>query len=143
MQVLRAMSAEAKLGVLALLTALALVSPLFTGYTSQTDAYPYRARVVIHNDTGAAIHYILKWGPSGEWKPAVVNNGMFQWHSYKLDPDDRAPAPYIRFHDAVGDYAEYKLKSGEFGTGPRGQIDNSTHHGFAFGSQIRLDLYEK
>ncbi len=44
MQILRAMSAEAKLGVLALLTALALVSPSITGHTSQTIVNPYKAK---------------------------------------------------------------------------------------------------
>ena len=73
MQILRAMSAEAKLGVLALLTALALLSPSITGHTSQTIVNPYNARVVIHNDTGVAIHYTVKWGPSGEWKTITVN----------------------------------------------------------------------
>ena len=52
MRILRALSAEAELGVLALLTALALVSPSITGHTSQTVVNPYKARVVIHNDTG-------------------------------------------------------------------------------------------
>ena len=131
MKILRAMSAEAKLGALALLTALALVSPSITGHTSQTIVNPYKARVVIHNDSAVAIHYMLKWGPSGEWKTITVNNGMFHWHAYKLDPDDRAPAPYIRFHNAAGGYAEYKLKFGKFGSGPRGEIDNSTHYEFA------------
>ena len=59
MKILRAMSAEAKLGALALLTALALVSPSITGHTSQTIVNPYKARVVIHNDSGVAIHYML------------------------------------------------------------------------------------
>ena len=143
MKILRAMSAEAKLGALALLTALALVSPSITGHTSQTIVNPYKARVVIHNDSGVAIHYMLKWGPSGEWKTITVNNSMFHWHTYKLDPDDRAPAPYIRFHNAVGGYAEYKLKFGKFGSGPHGEIDNSTHYEFAFDGGSRLDLYKK
>jgi hypothetical protein len=143
MQILRAMSAEAKLGVLALLTALALVSPSITGHTSQTIVNPYKARVAIHNDTGVALHYMLKWGPSGEWKTITVSNGTFHWHAYKLDPDDRAPAPYIRFHNAVGGYTEYKLEFGQFGNGPRGEIDNSTHYEFAFERGSRLDLYKK
>ena len=116
MQILRAMSAEAKLGVLALLTALALVSPSITGHTSQTIVNPYKARVAIHNDTGVALHYMLKWGPSGDWKTITVSNGTFHWHAYKLDPDDRAPAPYIRFHNAVGGYTEYKLNLGNSAT---------------------------
>jgi len=143
MQILRAMSAEAKLGVLALLTALALVSPSITGHTSQTIVNPYKARVAIHNDTGVALHYMLKWGPSGEWKTITVSNGTFHWHAYKLDPDDRAPAPYIRFHNAVGGYTEYKLEFGQFGNGPRGEIDNSRHYEFAFERGSRLDLYKK
>jgi hypothetical protein len=143
MQTLRRMSAEAKLGILALLTALALVSPSIPGHTSQTIVNPYKARVVIHNDTGAAIRYMLKWGASGEWKAITVNNGTFHGYTYKLDPDDGAPAPYIRFHDAVGGYTEYKLKFGKFGSGPRGEIDNSTHYEFAFGGGSRLDLYKK
>jgi hypothetical protein len=143
MQILRAMSAEAKLGVLALLTALALVSPSMTGHTSQTIVNPYKGRVVIHNDTGVAIRYMFKWGPSGEWKTITVNNGMLYWHSYKLDADDRAPAPYIRFHNAAGAYTEYKLKFGKFGSGPRGEIDSSTHYEFAFAGGSRLDLYTK
>ena len=143
MQILRAMSAEAKLGVLALLTALALLSPSITGHTSQTIVNPYKARVVIHNDTGVPLHYMLKWGPSGDWKTITVSNGTFHWHAYKLDPDDRAPAPYIRFHNAVGGYTEYKLEFGQFGNGPRGEIDNSTHYEFAFERGSRLDLYKK
>jgi len=143
MQILRAISAEAKLGVLALLTALALVSPSITGHTSQTIVNPYKARVAIHNDTGVALHYMLKWGPSGDWKTITVSNGTFHWHAYKLDPDDRAPAPYIRFHNAVGGYTEYKLEFGQFGNGPRGEIDNSTHYEFAFERGSRLDLYKK
>lgn len=143
MQILRAMSAEAKLGVLALLTALALVSPSITGHTSQTIVNPYKARVAIHNDTGVALDYMLKWGPSGDWKTITVGNGTFHWHAYKLDPDDRAPAPYIRFHNAVGGYTEYKLEFGQFGNGPRGEIDNSTHYEFAFERGSRLDLYKK
>jgi hypothetical protein len=143
MQILRRMSAEAKLGVLALLTALALVSPSMTGHTSQTMANPYRARVVIHNDTGVAIRYILKWGLGGEWKTITVNNGMLYWHTYKLDLDDRAPTPYIRFHNAAGAYTEYKLEFGKFGRGPRGEIDNSSHYEFAFQGGSRLDLYKK
>ena len=86
---------------------------------------------------------MLKWGPSGEWKTITVNNSMFHWHTYKLDPDDRAPAPYIRFHNAVGGHAEYKLKFGKFGSGPHGEIDNSTHYEFAFDGGSRLDLYKK
>ena len=143
MQILRTLSAEAKLGILALLTALALLSPSITGHTSQTIVNPYKARVVIHNDTGVPIHYTLKWGQSGEWKTITVNNGMFHWHTYKLDLNDRAPAPFIRFHNAVGSYTEYKLRFGKFGAGPQGQIDDSTHYQFAFDGGSRLDLYTK
>jgi hypothetical protein len=143
MQILRAMSAEAKLCVLALLTALALVSPSMTGHTSQTVVNPYKGRIVIHNDTGVAIHYLLKWGPSGEWRTITVNNGMFHWHTYELDPDDRAPAPYIRFQNAAGAYTEYRLRFGKFGSGPHGEVDDSTHYEFAFDGGRRLELYKK
>jgi hypothetical protein len=143
MEFLRRMSADAKLGVLALLTALGLISPSINGHTSQTIVNPYDARVVIHNDTGVAIHYMLKWGPAGEWKTITVTNGMFHWHAHKLDPDDRAPAPYIRFHNAAGGFTEYKLKFGKFGNGPRGEVDNSTHYEFAFDGGSRLDLYKR
>ena len=143
MRILRAMSAEAELGVLALLTALALVSPSITGHTSQTVVNPYNAKVVIHNDTGAVIHYMLKWGTTGEWKSITVNNDTLHWHTYKLDADGRAPAPYIRFHNAADGYAEYKLRFGKFGSGPEGEIDNSTHYEFAFDGGSRLDLYKK
>ena len=129
MRILRAMSAEAELGVLALLTALALVSPSITGHTSQTVVNPYKAKVVIHNDTGVVIHYMLKWGTTGEWKSITVNNDTFHWHTYKLDADDG--------------YAEYKLRFGKFGSGPGGEIDNSTHYEFAFDGGSRLDLYKK
>jgi hypothetical protein len=143
MRIFRAISAEAELGVLALLTALALVSPSITGHTSQTVVSPYKATVVIHNDTGVVINYMLKWGTTGEWKSIIVNNDTFHWHTYKLDADGRAPAPYIRFHNAADGYAEYKLRFGKFGSGPGGEIDNSTHYEFAFDGGSRLDLYKK
>ena len=61
------MSAEAKLGILALLTAVALVSPI-NGHPSQTVVNPSKAKVVIHNDTGVAIHYMIKWGQPANGK---------------------------------------------------------------------------
>jgi hypothetical protein len=142
-QILRAMSVEAKLGALALLTAFALVSPLLIGHTSQTVVNPYEARVVIHNDTPRSIHYMLRWGNSGEWKAVTLNNGTFQWHGYKLGPDDRAPAPYIRFHNAAEGYTEYKLEFGKFCHSAQGKMDDSMHYEFAFDGHRRLELYKQ
>ena len=143
MQILRAMSAEAKLGALALLTAFTLVSPLLIGHTSPSVANPHQARVVIHNETPIAIHYMLKWGLSGEWEAITLNKGMFHRHAYKLDSDNRVPAPYIRFHNANGDYTEYKLEFGKFGNSAQGEIDDSRHYEFAFDGHSRLELYKQ
>ena len=143
MQILRAMSAEAKLGALALLTALALVSPSLTDHTSQTIVNPYEARVVIHNDSGGGDPLYAQVGFKRRMETHHGEQRMFHWHAYKLDPDDCAPVTYIRFHNAAGGYAENKLKFGKFCSGPQGEIDNSTHYEFAFDGGSRLDLDKK
>ena len=57
----------------------------------------------VHNPTRATIHYSVRWGSDGDWERHTLAPGQALRHSYKLDRNDRAPAPYVRFDNTGGD----------------------------------------
>ena len=61
---------------------------------------PYKARLVIRNDTGERISYSLKWGASGKWESYIVDRRTRRLHAYPLA---KASVPHIRFENTGGD----------------------------------------
>lgn len=139
MKLLNIMYIKTCVSVLSLLAAIALVGPPTIGNASLTVDNG-KARFVIHNNTGATIHYMLKWGASGDWQPKSVQPGWNKGHTYPLDLNNRAPAPHIRFHNAAGGYAQYELDFGKF---REGRIDESIHYNFKFDGGGKLHLYKQ
>jgi hypothetical protein len=61
---------------------------------------PYKARVVIRNDTGLRIKYSLKWGQSGTWESYIVERKTNRYH---VHPSAKVTVPYIRFENTDRD----------------------------------------
>jgi hypothetical protein len=57
----------------------------------------------VHNPTRTTILYQVRWGSDGAWERHTLAPGKALRHSYKLDRNDRAPAPYVRFDNTGGD----------------------------------------
>jgi len=70
----------------------------------EADLPSYNGAFSIENETGAPIHYQLRWGSSHAWRRITLASGHVETHSYPLgaDPARRVPAPYVRF-DRLGD----------------------------------------
>jgi hypothetical protein len=68
----------------------------------------------VRNPTGATIRYSVRWGSDGDWERHTLAPGQASRHWYKLDRNDRAPAPYVRFDNTGGDgrvtFTTYHMK---------------------------------
>src|SRR4051794_19629588 len=57
----------------------------------------------IDNQTHITLPYQVKWGKDRDWKAFTLAAGHTMTHSYPLDGNRKAPAPYIRFDSVGGD----------------------------------------
>jgi hypothetical protein len=98
--------------------------------TSCADCPNLRGAFSIENQTGVTINYQVKWGRNREWKSMSLNSGQIRTHSYPLDENAKAPAPYIRFDAVGGDGAftarEYHLTFRAVGYAGYGPTPNRT-----------------
>lgn len=73
-----------------------------------TPSEPVAAFVLRNPKPSIPIHYQVKWGANGQWTHWTVPPGKNAWHSYPLDNNGQAPAPYVRFWDNHK-WREYRL----------------------------------
>ena len=77
----------------------------------------------ISNDTGATIHYQIRWG-NEPWKDQTLRSGWVRRHWHTLDSQGRAPRPYVRFDRIGGDgkYTEQIQQVGFYNVWDRGPV---------------------
>jgi len=146
-----------------LFLALVLTSPLAltnppAAHSQQVGTYTsdepsYRAAFSIENNTGATIHYQVKWGKKHAWKSITLPSGSVENHTYPLgsDPTAKAPAPYVRFDKIAGDgnYTpqQYHMRFHATGYAGYGGQPNDTQpkrYFFQYGADGRsLDLFTR
>ena len=118
--------------------------------TSQADLPSLSGVFAIHNHTGVAIRYEVKWG-NGSWERFTVEPNKVYKHSYPLDGNGRAPKPYVRFDDIGGDgkttFKEYYMQFkavGYAGYGPGPNPTEPENYHFKYGADGRhLDLLKE
>jgi len=117
--------------------------------TSQADLPSLSGMFAIHNHTGAAVRYQVKWG-NGEWEKFTVHPEKLYKHSYPLDAKGRAPKPYVRFDSVGGDgkttFKEYHMQFREVGYAGYGSAPSPTEperYHFKYAADGRsLDLFK-
>jgi hypothetical protein len=108
------------------------------------------AKFSIHNPTGDAISYRVRWG-NGEWKPTKILPGETYEHSYKLNAKGEFFPPTIRFDYILNDgkatpkiysLRPSKVVRGGFGPGGNSGTPKPYHFGVT-GNGRYLELYSK
>lgn len=100
----------------------------------------------VHNPTRATIAYQVRWGSDSAWERHTLAPGKALRHWYKLDNNDRAPAPYVRFDNTGGDGrvtpTTYHMKFRKIVT--RGELAAPKEYAFEYATDGRhLDLRER
>lgn len=67
------------------------------------------ALTCIGTETGGAINFQYRWGPSGEWRSASVQPGRWQAITYRYgyEGENRAPQLEIRYDDDMSSAANF------------------------------------
>ena len=118
--------------------------------TSCADCPSYDGAFSISNDTGALIHYQMRWGNRANWKRIELPTGRLETHRYPLGSDaaGRAPIPFVRFDDVADDhrvtFREYRMEFhavGYAGYGPKVNRTEPKRYHFEYSADRRhLDL---
>ena len=118
--------------------------------TSCADCPSYNGAFSITNETGALIHYQVRWGNHHEWKRIDLATGHVETHRYPLGDNAAAkvPTPFVRF-DNLADgkrttFQEYRMQFyavGYAGYGPNVNRTTPKRYHFRYAGDGRhLDL---
>jgi hypothetical protein len=124
--------------VKALLIACGLAAGLLGAAGVQARAEDY-GMVTMNNPTYSTVYYQFRWGSDGAWGRYSLAPGQYRCHYYSLDENGRAPAPYARFDNGVGNVKNYHL---QFYGANRVNYYSGKKYNFAWSGPY-VDLYSR
>jgi hypothetical protein len=123
--------------VKALLIAFGLGLGLLSAAGAKAHAEDYGVVTMI-NPTRGTIYYQFQWG-NGGWVRYRLAPNSYRNHYHDLDAWNRAPTPYVRFDNGVGNVKNYRL---DFFAANRVNYYSGKKYDFAWRGPY-VDLYSK